>query len=551
VSFNLSQLVQKHWFHWFIEFPDIFAQGGFDLIIGNPPYLGGTKLSGTYGHALCEWVKWEYAPTGLSDLAVFFLRRDFELIRNNGFVALITTNSIKDGDIREDGLERVLAAKGNLTFAVSGTKWPGVANLFVSVFSLHKGLWDNKPRILDGHSVPFISARFEGYADAGQPALLNQNDNRLFEGSKFLGDGFLLEHSEALGMVGRDQRLAKVIFPVINGEELNNHPAQAPGRSIINFFDWSVEKAAECGEAFERVRILVKPVRDQDNRAIRRDRWWQHAERAVGLYAALKGLNRCFAASATTKHLSFASLPTNLVYTQALKVFTTDRWRDFTVVQSTIHEVWARKYSGSLETRLRYSPTDCFATFPFPREPARATLDGIGERYHEHRRQLMLKLQLGLTKTYNLFHEPEIGGTPGETTAWLIKHLASTPSTCSLGEAVAGICTLRKLHVELDQAVLAAYGWDKPSDAGPSVDLKHDFYEVDYLPENDRLRYTIHPDARKELLKRLLQLNHKLYAEEEAKGLHKKKPAKKADQNGGELALGLDLFGRVPDEPQP
>jgi hypothetical protein len=66
--------------------------------------------------------------------------------------------------------------------------------------------------------------------------------------------------------------------------------------------------------------------------------------------------------------------------------------------------------------------------------------------------------------------------------------------------------------------------------------------------ENDRTRYTIHSDARKELLKRLLLLNHKLYAEEEAKGLHKEKPAKNAvapQADLGELPLGLDLFGRL------
>lgn len=59
------------------------------------------------------------------------------------------------------------------------------------------------------------------------------------------------------------------------------------------------------------------------------------------------------------------------------------------------------------------------------------------------------------------------------------------------------------------------------------VELRHDFYEVDYLPENDRIRYTIHPNARKELLKRLLLLNHEIYAEEERQGLHKKKTSRK------------------------
>ncbi len=518
--------IKERFFHWFLEFPDILEQGGFDLIIGNPPYLGGQALSGTYGHAFCEWVKKQFAPAGLSDLAVFFLRRDFDLIHQRGFVALITTNSIKDGDVRSDGLEQVMKQGGNLVFAISGTKWIGVANLYVSLFSLHKGPWTNQSRELDGREVPFISAFFEGYADAGQPKELSGNNSTLFMGPIISGDGFLLSEEEAQQMISNDPSHSEIIFRVINGDELNTHPEQATSRFAINFFDWPLEKAQLYAGAFRRVEELVRPEREKNVR-ISKLPWWRFERPRPDLFNHLRSLNRCFITAATTRHLSFSASPTERVFTHALFVFTTDEWHDFAVVQSTIHEIWARKYSGALETRLRYSPTDCFATFPFPSEPVRAALNGIGERYHEDRRQLMLKLQLGLTKTYNLFHDPEIGGTPGETTAWLTKHLPSTPGTCSPDEAVSGICTLRKLHVELDHAVLAAYGWNQPTDAGPALNLGHAFHEVDYLPENDRLRYTIHPEARKELLKRLLQLNHKLYAEEEAKGLHKKKPGKK------------------------
>src|SRR5207245_2483940 len=58
---------EKRFFHWFLEFPDVVARGGFDCILGNPPYLGGKALTGTYGHPFCEYAKWEYAPAGLSD----------------------------------------------------------------------------------------------------------------------------------------------------------------------------------------------------------------------------------------------------------------------------------------------------------------------------------------------------------------------------------------------------------------------------------------------------------------------------------------------------
>ncbi len=60
-----------------------------------------------------------------------------------------------------------------------------------------------------------------------------------------------------------------------------------------------------------------------------------------------------------------------------------------------------------------------------------------------------------------------------------------------------------------------------------NIELKHDFYEVEYLPENDRVRYTIHPDSRKEVLKRLLELNHKIHDDEKASGLLDKKKAGK------------------------
>lgn len=104
----------------------------------------------------------------------------------------------------------------------------------------------------------------------------------------------------------------------------------------------------------------------------------------------------------------------------------------------------------------------------------------------------------------------------GKDAALLRKHLARTPGAITFNEAVAGIQKLRELHVQMDNAVLEAYGWS-------DIDLRHDFYEVEYLPENDRVRFTIHPDARREILKRLLELNYKIHAQEVADGLLDKK----------------------------
>ena len=148
------------------------------------------------------------------------------------------------------------------------------------------------------------------------------------------------------------------------------------------------------------------------------------------------------------------------------------------------------------------------------------TLALIGKSYHEHRRALMKSLWLGLTDIYNLFHTGDL--TPVEV---------ARVSKKAMPEAEAGyqgILELRRLHRELDLAVRDAYGWT-------DLDLDHDFVEVETLPENDRVRYTISPAARKEVLKRLLAENHRRAALQtqatEAAAPAKKKRGKKSANN--------------------
>jgi len=223
------------------------------------------------------------------------------------------------------------------------------------------------------------------------------------------------------------------------------------------------------------------------------------------IYRRVRSKERCFVAARTTKHFNFSALPTDYVYTNANYVFATQRWDHYAVVQSTLHEVWARKYSGALKQDLRYSPSNCFETFAFPGDlwqNASPALAQIGAQYHEHRRHLMRELWLGLTPVYNLFHARDLSP---ELVAKVSKKPADVART-----GFDGLLELRRLHVALDNAVRDAYGWT-------DLNLGHDFVEVETLPENDRIRYTISPAARKEVLRRLLALNHQRAKEEQAK----------------------------------
>jgi hypothetical protein len=198
---------------------------------------------------------------------------------------------------------------------------------------------------------------------------------------------------------------------------------------------------------------------------------------------AIGDLDRVLVRSEVSENHMLAFVRKGTVYSHMTIVFAFDDYYHFALLQSNIHEAWVWKHSSSLESRNRYTPTDCFETFAFPQAPtdeARAEAERMGETYHEHRRQVMLARQLGLTKTYNLFHKPEC--------------------------LDADITRFRELHAAMDAAILACYGW-------ADIDPGHGFH----ARERGQTRFTISPAARREILSRLLALNLRIHEEEVGK----------------------------------
>ncbi len=658
---------------------------GFDVVLGNPPFLGGLKISGTLGDRYRYWLKVAYQPYGgTADLCAAFYRRAFHLLRPGGRMGMVATNTIGQGDTRESGLAVIVKKGGAITFACRFVKWPGAANVEVNLIAIHKP--DHSPfairhsPTLDGQPVDFISSRLDDELEA-EPKRLKQNERKAFQGDIVRGIGFVLEPEEAEALLAKDPRNADCLFPYLNGEDLNSHPEQKPSRWVICFHDWDLERARQYPDLLRIVEERVKPKRERlrgPGDARNRQFWWQFGAYRAGMRRAIAPLRRVLVRSEVSQLHMVSFVPKDWIYSHMLIVFAFDDDYHFALLQSSVHEVWVWRQASSLESRNRYTPTDCFDTFPFPPEeklsqaapplpatiqptqprfdylddaavlcllldelrkrnraadeftlqkhafvakeklhiPLRSgferkaagpwshelrykaihagerrnwlrwqgsqlvqahsfsrgleraqaiigdkahllgelvqdlepfgrsglerwttilkivsdlrtqgktvTLDAIqaevdawpekrlkkmfteesveytvrqmakhgwirleeaklevsvqekaaqlGAEYHEHRRQIMLARNLGLTQTYNIFHDPNCTD--------------------------ADIQRLRKLHAAMDRAILACYGWD-------DLDPQHGFYQN----ERAQTRFTVSPTARRELLRRLLELN--------------------------------------------
>ena len=479
-AWGLAQ--ERRFFHWPLEFPEVFMNGGFDVILSNPPFMGGTIISTRLGDTYRNYLVRAFPPAGgTADLCAYFFRQAYHLLIENGHLGMVATNTIGQGDTREGGLAVMVGDGAAINFVRRFIKWPGVANVEVNLIAICKGSWSGG-RVLDGGSVHYISSRLDDEPEA-EARRLPLNEGKCYMGSKVDGMGFLLEPDEAERLLLSDQRNRDCLFPYLNGDDLNSRMDQSPSRWIICFFDWPLHKAQQYTQLFQIVEERVKPFRDRTRDRFERENWWLFARLRPEMHQAIEPLERILVRAGTSELHMMAFVPKGIIYSHALYVFAFDDYYHFALLQSNAHEAWVRRNASTMRTDIRYTPTDCFDTFPFPQGPSaedRAWAERVGEEYHEHRRQVMLARNLGLTKTYNLFHNPD----------------------CQDQD----IQRLRELHAEMDRAILACYGWR-------DLDPGHGFHQN----ERGQTRFTISPEARRETLRRLLALNLEL-AGEEARG---------------------------------
>ncbi|HVJ16329.1 MAG TPA: DNA methyltransferase [Polyangiaceae bacterium] len=444
-------------FHWMAEYPEVFwvnrpdpldgdKQGGaawIDAFVGNPPFLGGTRISSVHSVSYRDWLADSFSTSGNTDLAAFFFRRVFMLLGDKGAAGMIATNTINQGDTRASGLAWICGHGANIYYAETNKEWDGDVGVSVSVVCFALNITALSP-VINGSVVGQINSYLSQRGGESTPVSLAANRNLPARGNMVMGSGFVFEDgkpdSSPLTLMReiceRDPRSRERIHRYVGGEDFNSDPEQSSNRFVIDFGELGELDARLYSELFNIVEEKVKPARASVAQRDRREQWWRHANRSPVFREYVTRHGRALAGSRVSAHHAFAFVSSDVVLADSCVIILLSSHSSFAVIQCRIHEGWATFNGSSLQQTRRYTPTECLETFPFPHrlpDESSAELELIGQQLYDTRAAYMIATQQGLTQTYNRLKDPDC-----------LEH---------------DIVALRELHLELDRAVLAAYGW--------------------------------------------------------------------------------------------
>ncbi|MEU5341525.1 hypothetical protein AB0H18_11950 [Streptomyces sp. NPDC020766] len=295
------------------------------------------------------------------------------------------------------------------------------------------------------------------------------NKGKSFQGSNVLGKGFILTPEQAEDLIQRDPRNKDVLFPYLNGEDLNSRPDCSASRWAINFHDWNEERARSYPDVFAIVERDVKPERLKVTHSKNaRLKWWLYERSRPELYGAIADLDRVLVVAQTSRTQMPARVPVGPVFDQKLVVFPRQGTADLCFRASSFQYLWTLRMGSTRTADLVFTPSTCSETLPQPQNID--SLQAAGASLEAVRNGVMLDRQIGLTKLYTEMHDPEV------------------TDSCIEG--------LRNAHSEVDRMVAHAYGW-------VDLDIECGFHQT-----SQGLRYTFSPAVQAEILDRILELNH-------------------------------------------
>lgn len=493
--------------HWPLAFPEVFEDSGFDAIIGNPPFLGGQKLTGSLGTAYREHLVESIGAgaRGSADLVAYFVLRAHQILQDSGQTGLIATNTLAQGDTREVGLDQLTAGGVAIRRSIKSKPWPSKSAVleYCAIWTSRSPLAHDVIRTADDVPVSAINSSLEPCPRVvGSPNRLIANAASSFQGAILLGAGFIVDGWEAKVWISENASYSDVLIPYLGGQDLNSSIDFTSEKFAIDFQDWPEDEARKYDRCFARVERTVKEERLAQRDLGAKRYWWRFLRPRVEMRRAISNLDYVLAMTIHTSTVIPVRVPSRRTFSHGILIFASDSFGKLAILSSAPHYWWAKRYGSSLKSDLRYTASDIYETFP-SLTPG-AELSTLGDRLDSFRREVMLARQTGLTKTYNLVFDKSVTDSD--------------------------IVELREIHRAIDEATVRAYGWHDLLDQ-----LDHGFH-----PAGRDIRYTIGPNAQREILDRLLELNHARYAEEVAQGLHNK--AAKKTRKAKPVAMEEGLF---------
>ena len=446
-----------------------------DAIVGNPPFLGGSEMIGMLGDDYTRRLRAAYAerlPAGSDLVCYWFENARQQLVSfKTERIGLVATDAIRNG-VNRQTLDRMKAS--GLSFYEAWTHQPWVldgAAVRVSLICLSK---TPAPDVaLNGNAVASISTNLMSGADVTQARMLEANLRLSFTGTKKGGPfdiapeiarSWLEMPSNANGRTNAD-----VVKPWRNGIQITR---RAPERWIIDFGNMSEDAAAYYALPFAYVVKNVKPIKDDNRRDSRRNRWWLHSEVATGLRNVLKDIPRYIATSRISKHRVFVWLDSRILPDDGLTIIPRADDTMFGILHSRFHEAWGlrllnRRGAGG---DPRYAATHALSTFPFPDG---LTPDMSADTYASDPRAQSISVAARelVSARERWLNPPELVESVPEVVAGFPERLvpknavaAATLRTRSLTALYNQRGTpegawLDRLHQALDASVAAAYGW--------------------------------------------------------------------------------------------
>jgi hypothetical protein len=439
-----------------------------DFVVGNPPFVGARRIRQTLGDGYVETLRETYpdVPETCDYVLYWWHKAATEVgrgaVRRFGF---ITTNSITQSYSRgliekhlndEDGIRIIFAipdhpwVEASDGAAVRVAMTAGVPRRdYVGMATLANVVDEEGERVvLEQKNVAFINTSLKASDEAQNVEPLRANEEICFQGIVPAGDGFKLEPDELAHLGYSEESLPLVIRKYIIGRDLVQRHQP---KFIIDFFGrGEAEARAEHPALYQRLLDRVYPERQQNKRAVYREKWWVFAEPRPAMRRALAGLRRFIVTPYTAKHRPFIfvdgdTLPDAMAYAIA-----SDDAFILGVLSSRAHVSWAFSSGGRLGVGNdpRYTSKTTFAPFPFPDcdESQRARIRELGEQLDAHRkRQQSQHPRLTVTEMYNVLAKLRAGESLDERER--VTHEQGLVSV------------LRQLHDELDAAVFDAYGW--------------------------------------------------------------------------------------------